>query len=144
LWLREWEENDAGEKVETRRLMTGVEKCAAPGIYVPADAIYDNDFPDSFFADLAGNAFCGPVVLNIMVAYLVVLATKARAAAEANGAPPLVASMFSADGEGAEYFKFPKHILALGILAVLIERHAEAEIRRGVERCSGACVVHPI
>jgi len=66
---------------ETGRPLLGIEKFAIQGIFVQTHVVplFDNDF----WSDLAGNAFCGGVVLTIALAVLLVLAKK-----HADPAPP--------------------------------------------------------
>jgi hypothetical protein len=93
LWLKQTEVDDEGTEYESGRLILGLEKCALQGIFV--DPSVACQFDDKFFHDLAGNAFCAPVILVIVVSILVVLGAKAKqlhgdqhARAEASGAGP--------------------------------------------------------
>ena len=58
---------------DLERLLVGVEHCAMQGIFISEDVWNAFDQDDKFFRELAGNAFCAPVVLLIVLAIFTVI-----------------------------------------------------------------------
>jgi hypothetical protein len=76
LWVRLTTHTLQGPQ-ESGRLMLGIEKCAVQGIFM--DESWEADFDEVFKNDLAGNAFCGPVMLVVVIALLLTVAKKTKA-----------------------------------------------------------------
>ena len=58
--------------LQRNRLLTAVEKCALQGIRAPQHVL--RKFGSEFLSDLAGNAFCAPMMLVVVMALLCVSA----------------------------------------------------------------------